>query len=61
MIKSAGPTKVRAVPMSGQNSIDGFYQIEIMDNGTWSTIIGDLSKNIAEDLIRQTVNRVICG
>ncbi len=59
-IKQAGAARARAVPMLGHN-LDGQHQIEIMEGGTWSIIAQGLSKKMAEDLIRQSLNRVILG
>lgn len=60
-IKRAGAAKVRSVPMAGQNCQDGFYKIEVLDGGTWSPIVENLTRRAAEDMISQAVNRMLCG
>ena len=60
MMRKAGPTKVRAVPMPGQNVNTGNYKIEIDQGfGTWVCVIEGLPKVTAEGLIGQATNRVI--
>ncbi len=60
-IKSVGANNVRTVPMPGQPVTGGLYQIEIMENSTWSAIAIGLPQTTANDLIRQAMNRTICG
>lgn len=59
-IKKAGSSKVRAVPISGGN-IDGDYQIEVMEDAGWVAVVSGLKKAMAEDLISQSLNRVLLG
>jgi hypothetical protein len=60
-IKDAGSTKVRTVPMSGENALTGKYQIELNNNGTWVSIACGMSRKMCEDIISQALNRVILG
>jgi len=60
-IKKAGPGKVRAVPMEGQNIHTGQYQIEVQENEEWIPVAVGVTKTIAENIINQAINRVICG
>lgn len=60
-IKKAGATNVRVTPMPGQNITDGEHQIEICEGGKWSPIVSGLKKAIAEQIVSQALNRVICG
>lgn len=60
-IKSVGGTNVRTVPMAGQSIQGGQFQIEINEGGAWSPIVSGVSKKIAEDIINQSINRVILG
>lgn len=60
-IKRVGAAKVRVTPMPGQNVMDGDYQIEISDGGSWSSIVTGVKKSIAEQIVSQALNRVICG
>lgn len=60
-IKAVGATNCRVVPMEGQRINDGNYQIEIKDNGGWVPIAVNMNKMLAENLVSQAVNRVICG
>lgn len=59
-IKSVKPANVRIVPMIGEG-VDGNQQIEICVNGTWQTVVAGIKRPMAEDLIRQTTNRVLLG
>lgn len=60
-IKQAGAENVRCVPMSGQNVNTGMYQIEICEGGSWSTVATGMTKQTAEGIISQAVNKVILG
>lgn len=60
-IKAAGAQNVRVVPMDGQNVLDGDYQIQIKNESIWNTIVTGIKKNIAEQIVSQALNRVICG
>lgn len=60
-IKAAGPCNVRSVPMAGQDVISGRYQIEIRESGTWSIVLEGTTRSMAEDIIRQSTNKVILG
>jgi len=60
-IKKAGAEKARAVPMEGQSAVSGQYQIEIKEGDGWSTVASGLTKSLAEQVIAQATNRVICG
>jgi hypothetical protein len=60
-IKRVGANNVRVTPVPGQSITDGDHQIEINDNGVWSVIVTGVKKPIAEQIISQALNRVICG
>jgi hypothetical protein len=60
-IKQVGASNARAVPMAGQSVNDGNYQIEICENGNWRSVVSNVKKQMAEDIIQQAVNRVILG
>lgn len=60
-IKQAGASNVRAIPMSGQNAISGTYQIEIKDESGWVAIAEGLTKTLADQVIKEATNRLICG
>lgn len=60
-IKAAGANNVRAVPMPGQNVVSGKYQIEIKEGGSWGVVVNGATKALAEGIIHQATNRVICG
>lgn len=60
-IKQVGTTNVRSVPMQGNDPVNGQYQIEIYDGGTWKPLVTGLKKAMAEDIIKQALNRVILG
>jgi hypothetical protein len=60
-IKTVGPSNVRVIPMPGQNMMTGNYQIEVQDNGSWSSIVVGIKKAMAEDIVSQATNRVILG
>jgi hypothetical protein len=60
-IKAVGPKNVRVVPMPGQNVNSGDYQIEVLNGGSWSSIVLGIKKSMAEDIINQATNRVILG
>lgn len=59
-IKRVGAANVRVTPMPGQSVMDGDYQIEI-NNGSWAAIVTGVKKPIAEQIVSQALNRVICG
>ncbi len=60
-IKRAGAANVRVTPVPGQSITDGDHQIEISENGIWSTVVTGIKKPIAEQIVSQALNRVICG
>lgn len=60
-IKKAGVRGVRALPMPNQHVTTGKYVIEVLDNGVWRSIVEGVPKSIADSLIAQATNRVICG
>ena len=60
-IKKAGTAKVRIIPMSGSNINTGDYQIEVLEESSWHPILSGIKKQMAEDLVAQATNRVICG
>jgi len=64
-IRQAGSKNVRAVPMTNQPALSGKYQIEVAaevhGSRCWTIIATDIDKGIAESLIAQATNRVICG
>ena len=59
-IKKVGPTNARAVPMPGKR-IDEEYQIEVREYSTWRPIVSGITKQTAEGIIQQAINRLICG
>jgi len=59
-IRKVGASNVRVLPMEGQNVTDGDYQIEVNEGG-WKPIVAGVKKFIAEQLVNQALNRVICG
>jgi hypothetical protein len=60
-IKNAGAVNVRVTPMPGQSITEGDYQIEIKNGQNWSTVMTGVKKVIAEQIVAQALNRVICG
>lgn len=60
-IKRVGMHKVRVVPVTGQSPLDGKQQIEICENGVWSAVVTGVTSNMAQDILSQASNRVICG
>lgn len=60
-IKAAGAKNVRVVPMPNQSAITGLHMIEVREGAGWTGIVSGLSKTAAEDMVRQAVNRTICG
>lgn len=60
-IKKAGASNVRVTPVPGQSVTDGDHQIEINENGVWSVVVTGIKKPIAEQIVSQALNRVICG
>lgn len=59
-IKSVGSKNVRSVPEPGQG-FDGRHRIEICQSGVWNPIVSGITKTMAEDIIKQALNRTICG
>ena len=60
-IRAAGPANVRSTPMEGQNVHTGQYQIEVKESDMWVPVAIGITKTIADNIISQAVNRVICG
>ena len=60
-IKAVGAKNVRVVPMSGQPVNTGLYMIEVKNGQSWIGIVDGVSKTVAEGIVTQAVNRVICG
>jgi len=60
-IKQVGSSNVRCVPMPGNDALNGNYQIEIYDGGSWRPLVTGVKKAMAEDIIKQALNRVILG
>lgn len=60
-LKTAGATNVRAVPMQGAHAVSGKYQIEVRNDGTWSVLAENMTKDVSDRIIREATNRVICG
>lgn len=60
-IKKAGARKVRATPMPDQNVHSGNYQIEILEDRQWRSIVQNVPKSTAENLITQATSRVLLG
>lgn len=60
-IKSAGAKNVRVVPMTGQPVNTGLYVIEVRQGSNWVGIVDGVTKAVAEGIVTQAVNRVICG
>lgn len=58
-IRKAGKN-VRVVPMPGQG-FDGDQQIEIKEDNNWVVVVSGLSKPMAEGIVRESINRTICG
>lgn len=61
LIKEAGPTKTRVVPMEGQSVLNGRFRIQITDGTNWSDVLSDVPRSTAEDLVKQATNRIILG
>lgn len=59
-IKRVGASGVRVIPMAGQPH-DGQQQIEIMEGGSWRAIATGFSTKMAADLVKQSINRTLCG
>lgn len=59
-IRKVGASNVRVLPMEGQ-SFNGLHRIEIRDQGAWAMVIEGVEKCMAENLVRQAVNKVILG
>lgn len=51
---------VRVVPMPGQ-PFDGDHQIDIKESDIWVTVVAGIKKSMAESIVRDATNRVICG
>lgn len=47
--------------MPGNDALNGNYQIEIYDGGSWRPLVTGVKKAMAEDIIKQALNRVILG
>lgn len=60
-IKEAGANNVRVTPMPGQSITEGDHQIEIKKGESWSPVVSGIKKIIAEQIVSQALNRVICG
>ena len=60
-IRKVGSANVRNVPMEGESTLNGKYQIEILENGTWTAIAGGMNRKMCEDVVSQALNRVILG
>lgn len=60
-IKEAGAANVRVTPMPGQTITEGDHQIEINKDGSWTSVVTGVKKAIAEQIVLQALNRVICG
>lgn len=61
LIKQAGSTNVRILPMQGQSITEGDYQIEIKKENAWTPIMVGVKKPIAEQIVQNALNRVILG
>ena len=60
-IKVAGRTNVRIVPMAGQSIQDGNHQVEVFIEGQWAPVLINIKKPMAESIVNQALNKVICG
>lgn len=60
-IRNAGASRVRILPMIGEDAINGNYQIEVNQNGGWAQVLTGVKKNMAEQMVTQALNRTICG
>jgi len=60
-IRNAGSAGVRNVPMKGENTLNGKYQIEILENGVWTAVACGMNRKMCEDVVSQALNRVILG
>ena len=60
-IKVAGKTNVRIVPMEGQSIQDGNHQIEVCLEGKWTPVLINVKRSMAESVVNQALNKVICG
>lgn len=58
-IRSVGANNSRIVPISSGGNTT--YKIEINESGAWRPVIAGVNLNMAEDMMRQAVNRVILG
>jgi hypothetical protein len=58
-VKKAGASKVRAIPMEGQNVHTGNYRIEIVESGTWMIVAEGMPKAVAEGIIAQATSNVL--
>jgi hypothetical protein len=54
-IREVGPTNTRITPVSGTKNV----KIEVQANGAWVTVVTDVTRMMAEDILNQAVNRVI--
>lgn len=55
-VKAAGTSNTRIVDKDG-----GKCAIEVNVNGAWTAIADNISRKIAEDIVGNAANRVICG
>lgn len=55
-IKSVGPQNARKVPKT-----NGTVDIQILQGGTWVTVLESINAGSADDIIRQASNKVILG
>lgn len=60
-IKRRGINNSRLVPMPGQSPVDGFYQLEILENASWVPLVTGIKKTTGEDILKTVSNRVILG
>lgn len=55
-IKSAGTENTRITPASS-----GKHNVEVKTPGGWVKVVSDVTRPMAEDIIRQATNKVILG
>lgn len=60
IIKQAGASKIRVVPMPGKPFNGDSYRIEVLQEG-WVPLLENLPKSTAEDLVSKALNKVIMG
>lgn len=56
-IKAAGKQNTRIAPMTGSDK----YKIEVNIGQGWAIVVKDVTRQMAEDIIRQADNKVILG